>query len=392
MPLNPFIWTGPISDGVAREEFTRHTALTLKAGTHAALFGPRGTGKTTFIGELAKELALEHEPDAPPWELIAVDLRRVISLPAFIGAVSVAAARHPSGELRRKAAQAFKNLEKELGINLGVVKAGVRSGGRRSLNEGEVLHDQLAALAGLAPRIVVVLDEFQRLHNCPGEPLSIIRSALMGAEHTGHVSLLLTGSLRERLKLMLHTDTEPIWDQTHDVNLPDLDPTSFHDYLETKFAATDRPIEERALERLIALTNSHPKRTQHVAWYVWDRAGAGVSITPDDVQDAFDHLVTSGKDNADFAKVIDTLMSGKDSEDNDAKALFLLAGGGSPGSELDAHRYGLMDEKATGRALDRLAERGIVQRPATGGWEIVDPLLHAWLRAQDPLQMTSPLD
>lgn len=57
--------------------------------------------------------------------------------------------------------------------------------------------------------------EFQRLNGCPGEPLSIIRSALTEAESGGTISLLLTGSLREKLELMLHTDTEPIWDQTH---------------------------------------------------------------------------------------------------------------------------------------------------------------------------------
>jgi AAA domain-containing protein len=390
MPLNPFVWTGPIQGGVPRLEFTRHTAMTLKAGTHVAMFGPRGTGKTTLIGDLAAELALDHEADAPPWETVCVDLRRAISIPAFIGAVSDALGNHPSEKLRRKAMGAISTLEKDIGINLGFVKAGVRSGARQELNESEVLHGQLAVLPSLADRIVVVLDEFQRLHNCPGEPLSLIRSALMGPEHSGHVSLMLTGSLRERMKMMLHDDTEPIWDQTHDVELPSLDFASFTDYLQTKFEATGKPIADRAIEHLIGLTNNHPKRTQHVAWYVWDRAEPAVEITPTDVQEAFDYLIASGKDNTDFTKVIDTLLSGNDSEENDAKALFLLANGGSTGSDIDAHRYGLSDEKATSRAVKRLSSRGLVQR-AAGEWAVVDPLLEAWLRKQDPLQIgTTP--
>jgi DNA polymerase III delta prime subunit len=388
MAVNPFNWTGPVTDGVPRADFARSVALTLKGGVHVAMFGPRGTGKTTFIGEVARQLLAEQEPDAPRWETVAVDLRRVISIPAFIGAVSDAVDQHPSRRLRRNATAAFKRLEKEIGVNLGVIKAGIKAGGSRHVNEEVVLHDQLAAIARVADRVVVAFDEFQRLNNCPGEPLSIIRSALMGSDSSGRVSLLLTGSLRERLKLMLHTDTEPIWDQTHDEDLPDLDFAAFAEYLELKFAATGKPIGERAVEHLLRLTNGHPKRTQHVAWYVWDRAGSP-TITEADVQSAFDHLVTSGKDNTDFAKVLDTLISGDDAEVNDAKALFLLTSGGSVGSELDARRYGLTDEKATRRALERLRGRGIVQTGEAGRWLIVDPLLEAWLHTQDPLRVES---
>src|SRR5680860_1528472 len=49
VPLNPFIWEYAIEDGVPREPFARETALQLKAGTHVALFGPRGTGKISSM-------------------------------------------------------------------------------------------------------------------------------------------------------------------------------------------------------------------------------------------------------------------------------------------------------------------------------------------------------
>jgi hypothetical protein len=384
VPLNPFTWTGPIRDGVSRGPFTERVALTLKGGTHVALFGPRGTGKTSFITDLTRELAREHEADAPPWDAIAVDLRHAISLPAFIGAVQAAVDAHPNGQLRRRAIGLFRALEKEIGVNLGLVRAGVRSGSRRTPNTAVVLRDQLAALASAADRLVIVLDEFQRLRSCPGEPLSVIRHALMGPDHAGRVSLLLTGSLRERLRMMLEQSAEPIWDQTLEETLPDLDHAAFAEFLELRFAAGGRPIGERAVEHLLALTHSHPKRTQHVAWHVFDRARPGATIEPSDVDAAFDMLVASRRENPDFAGVIDTLMSGNDPEENDAKALFLLAGGGSPGSDVDAARYGLADRKAASRALGRLLTRGLVeQTPA--GWRIVDPLLAAWLRQQDPV-------
>ena len=281
-----------------------------------------------------------------------MDLRRAISLPAFVGALTDAVDRHADAGLRRRASSAFGSLEKELGINLGIVKAGVRSGGAlRAANPGEVLHGQLRALGALADRLVIVLDEFQRLANCPGDPLSLIRSALMGPDHAGRVSLLLTGSLRERLRLMLHSDTEPIWDQTHDVDLPAIDSALFADYLEQRFAASRRPASPRAVEHLLALCEGHPKRTQHVARHVWERARPNTTITTEDVSDAFDALLASGQDNTDFTKVIDTLLNGNDTDANDVRALFLLAAGASPGSSHDAVRYGLTDEAATARAV-----------------------------------------
>src|SRR5205807_2122438 len=133
-------------------------------------------------------------------------------------------------------------------------------------------------------------------------------------------------------------------------------------------------------------TNSHPKRTQHVAFHVWEAHAGGSAISVADVQEAFDALITSGKDNTDFTKIMDALLSGPDPEENEAKALFLTAGGGSPSSEGDARRYGLGSTTTARRALDRLRDRGIIQRRGTQ-WVIVDPLLDAWLRRQNPVQI-----
>jgi type II secretory pathway predicted ATPase ExeA len=219
--------------------------------------------------------------------MLRIDLRRAISLPAFIGAARTALARHPDGRLRRRAGDAWRRLEKNIGINLGVVAAGVHSGGRQALNEAEVLHDQLLALTQATDRLVVVFDEFQRLNSCPGEPLSIIRSALMEPDAGGRVSLLLTGSLREKLELMLHTDTEPIWDQTHDVALPPIETEPFAAYLEHAFEASGKPIDGRAADLMVELTDAHPKRTQHLAWQAWGTAEDGQRIDPDAVQAAW---------------------------------------------------------------------------------------------------------
>ncbi|MHB8691995.1 MAG: hypothetical protein ACYDHH_12185 [Solirubrobacteraceae bacterium] len=73
-----------------------------------------------------------------------------------------------------------------------------------------MLHAQLLALRSLSDHLVVVLDEFQRLRHCPGEPLAVIRSALMSSG-ANHVSLLFTGSIRNAMQMMLESSGEPIF-------------------------------------------------------------------------------------------------------------------------------------------------------------------------------------
>jgi hypothetical protein len=53
---------------------------------------------------------------------------------------------------------------------------------------------------------------------------------------------------------MTNSYTEPIWDQTHDVELPPLDNVAFTEYGEAKFNETGRPIQGKADEYLVLLT------------------------------------------------------------------------------------------------------------------------------------------
>ena len=122
------------------------------------------------------------------------------------------------------------------------------------------------------------------------------------------------------------------WDQTHDVELPELSPTDFLDYLENRFAATGKPIAEDALEILFALSEGHPKRTQHLAWQTWQDAPKDEEVGVDAVNQAFEHLLSSNSHSTNFASVINTMLDGEDSDLNNARTLFLVGAGESPTS------------------------------------------------------------
>ena len=104
--LNPFIWDRPLDDPskiIGMEAFAHQVALTLKGQTNVALFGPRDTGKTTFTNQLALELGKVHGEDAPPFDVVKINLQRVVSIPGFIGCVHDAMTSHPVKRLRRAA-------------------------------------------------------------------------------------------------------------------------------------------------------------------------------------------------------------------------------------------------------------------------------------------------
>ncbi len=387
MMLNPFIWDRPLDDPskiIGMEAFANQVALTLKGQTNVALFGPRDTGKTTFTNQLALELTKAHGDDAPPFDVVKINLQRVVSIPGFVGCVHDAMVGHPVKHLRRAAQRQISALEKEIGFDIKVIKGSVKRSGVKPEQDAETLHAQLLALRSLSERLVVVFDEFQRLRHCPGDPLSLIRSALMSSG-SNHVSLLFTGSIRNALKMMLEDSHQPIFGEAVRMQLPTIDRVDFIEYLDFQFDATGKPAEEQALEHLLNLTRAHPRSTQQLAWQVWSETSVGHPVTLEAVIRAHDRLVQT-IERSEFASVLNVLVSGDEGEVNEVRALQLLAdrGGTTVTSRPLAALYGFSSHSRVRPALVRLQARGLVDL-RDGTWYIVDPLFDEWLRRSSPL-------
>ncbi len=387
LALNPFIWDRPVDDPskiVGMEAFAHHVALALKGQTNVSLFGPRDTGKTTFTNQLALELAKTHGPDAPPFDVVKVNLQRVVSMSGFIGCVHDAMIAHPVTRLRRAARRRVAALEKEVGFDIKVIRGNVRQAAITPAQDAEALHAQLLVLRSLSEHLVVVFDEFQRLRHCPGEPLSIIRSALMSSG-ANHVSLLFTGSIRNALQMMLESSDQPIFGEAKEMQLPVITHAEFVEYLDYQFEATRKPADEEGLNYLVNVTRAHPRSTQQLAWECWQETPAGGPVTLQTVMNAHDRLVQT-IERSEFASVLNVLMSGDEGEINEVRALQLLAdrGGDNVTSRPIATRYGFSSHSRVPTSLERLQRRGLVDR-RQGSWYIVDPLFAEWLRRASPL-------
>lgn len=385
--LNPFIWDRPLDDPskiIGMDAFANQVALTLKGQTNVALFGPRDTGKTTFTNQLALELANSHGDDAPPFDVVKVNLQRVVSIPGFIGCVHDAMIGHPVKRLRRAAQRQIGALEKEIGFDIKIIKGKVKSSATGPAHDAETLHAQLVALRSLSDHLVVIFDEFQRLRHCPGDPLSIIRSALMSSG-ANHVSLLFTGSIRNALQMMLEKSDQPIFGEAAEMQLPAISRIEFLEYLDFQFDETGKPADDDALNYLLNATRVHPRSTQQLAWECWIDTSAGERVTLETAIRAHDRLVQT-IERSEFSSVLNVLMSGDEGEVNEVRALQLLAdrGGDNITSRPTASRYGFSSHSRVRPALDRLQRRGLVDQRA-GTWYIVDPLFSEWLRRASPL-------
>jgi hypothetical protein len=386
-PLNPFIWDRPLDDPskiIGMDAFAHRVALVLKGQTNVALFGPRDTGKTTFTNQLALELARPHGEAAPAVDVVKVNLQRVVSLPGFIGCVHDAMVAHPVRRLRRAAQRQIGALEKEIGFDIKVIKGTVRRPAATPAQDAEMLHAQLLALRSLSAHLVIIFDEFQRLRHCPGEPLAIIRSALMSSG-ANHVSLLFTGSIRNALQMMLESSDQPIFGEAADMQLPEISRSDFLEYLEFQFDSTGRPADEDALNYLLDASRAHPRSTQQLAWQCWNDTQLDRRVTLETVMRAHDRLVQA-VERSEFASVLNVLMGGDEGEINEVRALQLVAdrGGAQVTSRPVATRYGFSSHSRVPQALERLRRRGLVDRRDTG-WYIVDPLFAEWLRRASPL-------
>lgn len=183
--------------------------------------------------------------------------------------------------------------------------------------------------------------------------------------------------------MLLTNSREPIFNQAANEQLPQIPRHELAEYIDTCFRKTSKPINEDALNHLVAITNCHPQRTQQLAWKIWRSRGSHQTVSLSHVQRAWEELLL--EPNGDVAIIEETLANGTESETTERKALYLLADhyGADLTSEALAERYGLGSHTSARAAMPRLRRRGLVEK-YNGLWQIIDPLLAQWLRKNSP--------
>ncbi len=360
--INPFVFQRPVDDLIDREKELGRL-LDLARGAHfARLSAPRRYGKTTLIRRLRVEAERQLEMTT-----ISVDFSRVLSFGDVAVRIEDAYRRATDGPVRRAVRTLMRSWN--LGLSLGAGGIGARL-------EAEPKTDPLPALHRLLDlpqetfkrtgrRVLVAFDEFHEVLRLEGLD-GLIRSHIQ--HHGEAASYLFAGSEPGLMNQLFGERERPLFGQAAPVNLGELPVDALGEYIERRFAETDRNPGE-ALDALLELVRGHPQRAILMAHYLWEHTSTRTPATLTEWVTALDEVTASLAEG--FERFLDVLPGLQ------VRVLFALAL--SPRG-LDAQytraRFGLPTGGAAGDARDALVRRGEV---LAAPYRITDPLLQYWL-------------
>jgi hypothetical protein len=227
---------------------------------------------------------------------------------------------------------------------------------------------QLAAERGR--KVVLVFDEFQEVTVIdPGLP-ALMRAVFQEQRDVSHVY---SGSRRDLMRRLFTHENEPFFRSAKVLELGRIDPGLFADFVEERFARTDRGLADGVAARLAATTGGHPYATQELAYALWEEVPAGFSGSNDDLDAALRAVLRS--ENAHFTLVWDGASR--------AQRLVLQALAAEPGGVFGAEyrrRNDLPAASSVQRAVLQLQADELVGR-TNDGYAITEPFLADWVRA-----------
>lgn len=216
-------------------------------------------------------------------------------------------------------------------------------------------------------RVLIVFDEFQEILAADSNADAVLRASIQ--HHGDAASYIFAGSHVGMMTSLFADRKRAFYAQAQPILLPPLPATACAAFITDRFQETGKDIGD-GLGPLLDATKGHPQRTVLLAHAVWQRVADGATADASTLTDAHAHLMT---ELADEFRVLWT-----DLPSTQRRVLVAISeqtrpyGRGATGSRGGAVRSALL----------RLIERGdlIRDRDQTSGYQVVDPLLAAWIR------------
>jgi hypothetical protein len=375
-PTNPFNFGAlALDDAFAdREGELDELSADIRNGQDVVVFAPRRSGKTSLIWRAATRLGSEGV-------LVAqVDL---MTTPTKEGlAAALARSIHeqiatPLERARERALVPFRGLTVQPTINVDPEDGSLSFGfgvARRKAEIDATLERLLELPAELGGgrnrRTALVIDEFQEIVEIDAGLPKLLRSVFQRQPEVAHVYL---GSKQHIMERIFNDANEPFWRSAKAVELGPIDAAPFAAFVAERFRATDRDVERRIVEELLARTGGHPYATQELCYFLWEQAGPDAPAGKAELDRALAAVLRS--EHAHFS----LLWEGAST----AQKQVLRALAREPGRPFSAEyrdRHSLPAATNVQKALTALTKRETVSGEA-GAYRITEPFLAEWLRA-----------
>lgn len=369
MHVNPFVidTPAPPEDLIDRGEELTTLADLGEGGHNARLVAPRRYGKTTLLRRLAAEV--EHRG----MRSVYVDFFGVLTLSDMAVRIDRAYAEALKGPLGSWYAGVRRRWR--LRGRLGAGGTGLEVESLQPDAAEELLIDVLELPADLFKRdgirTVVMMDEFQAILTASDSADALLRSRIQ--HHRDEAGYVFAGSHPGLLSELFGERSRPLYGQSREITLDPLDDGDLADFIERRFAASGRSA-GAVMADLLDLVRGHPQRAMLMAHHVWEAAGErdpdaaawgrAVDAAFAELQEAFERYWErlSANERRTLAAVT---WTGKFGQGRSLLAKETLA------------RFRLT--KSTARNVSRQLMQGGDLRARGGGYELVDPLLEAWV-------------
>jgi hypothetical protein len=362
--LNPFIFSRPLApEDLIDREGEAEKLLELAEGGHATrLSAPRRYGKTSLLRRLGRDAELAG------MNYVEVDFYGALSAADVVARMEEAYARlRPP--LRRIAVAAISALRPKLSLGGGPLRleAGPVAPERTSKALTALLDLPLTLFEREGSRTLVAYDEFQALLAVGGGIDGLFRSRIQ--RHGDAASYVFAGSHPGLMEQLFGEYERPFFGQARALRLEPLADADVAEFVGRRFEAGERD-ETPVLEALLDTARGHPQRAMLLAHHLWERTPRGESATPERWQEALESV---------FAELDEAMQATWDALGrNEQSVLSALAiGGESLFSERALVRFNVSKGGAQ-HARDKLAHVGHLQKVG-GEWQLVDPLLGAWI-------------
>jgi len=367
--MNPFKFGDPVEGEyyLPWPELDRTVYQFLSNRIHVVLIGPRRFGKTSFVFNLLKKL--ESEDFACPF----VDIFNVTSHRDFLQQMlrALKTKKSWSESAKKWLIQWKAKISADLDPVSGQTSFGLSFDKNSDKDVKEMIQDVLAGLKNLGEKVVLVIDEFQKITELDDQGWleATLRTHMQQLRNT---SFLFTGSRKSLISDMLNNSSRPLYRSCQSIDFPSFG-EELIDWVITRFAQVGSTIDRDAVVYLKKIVQDTPNYVQMVCFHL---VAAGYKkIKCQEVADILKKVV---RQNAyAYQTLLNSLsplqqrvlrLAAKESKQIFAKELL--------------NKYEIPSAPALSSSIKALKEKGILDEEGTGRGIVIfdDPLFAIWLK------------
>jgi hypothetical protein len=262
--MNPFKFGDPVEGEyyLSRPELDKAVYHFLSNRIHVVLIGPRRFGKTSFVFNLLKKL--EKEGYACPF----VDIFNITSHRDFLHQILRAlkakkgwmeAAKHWLSSWRPKMSADMDPVSGQTSFGFSVDRASEK-------DVKEMIQDVLAGLKNLGEKVVLVIDEFQKITELEDQGWleATLRTHMQQLRNT---SFLFTGSRKSIISDMLNNSSRPLYRSCQLIEFPSFG-EELVDWVIQRFHQSHISIERESVVYLKKMVHNTPNYVQMVCFHL----------------------------------------------------------------------------------------------------------------------------